>query len=108
MGLLAPDPAGSLPTSRPYLPVDHTAVVLALAEQQLLAEHLSLLLQAALLLQLLELQVLKQLRLHLQGLGLLQPEETCSGGVGKGSWGDPVLCAAASLALPRDAPGQEN
>lgn len=57
---------------RPYLPVGNAAMVLSPALQQLLAPCLTLLLEPALPLQLLELQVLKQLGLRLQGLCFLE------------------------------------
>lgn len=63
---------GKLPAApRLYLPVGDAAVVLSPALQQLLAPCLALLLEPALPLQLLELQVLEQLGLRLQGLRFL-------------------------------------
>lgn len=68
---------GKLPAApRPYLPVGDAAVVLSPALQQLLAPCLALLLEPALPLQLLELQVLKQLGLRLQGLRFLGTHTT--------------------------------
>lgn len=54
-----------------YLPAGNAALALSLALQELLASCLALLFQVALSLQLLELQVLKQLGLRLQCLCLL-------------------------------------
>lgn len=56
----------------PHLPLGHAAVVLGSLLQELLAPGLSLLLQAALPLQLLELQVLKLLGLCFQRLSVLK------------------------------------
>lgn len=55
----------------PYLPAGNATVALSAALQELLASCLALLFEVALPLQLLELQVLKQLGLRLQCLCLL-------------------------------------
>lgn len=55
----------------PYLPAGNATMALSPALQELLASCLTLLFKVALLLQLLELQVLKQLGLRLQCLCLL-------------------------------------
>lgn len=68
----APQPTeGSNREQRAHLPPGYTAQQLGLAPEQPLAGQLPLFLHPALLLQLLELQVLKELGLCLQGLSLL-------------------------------------
>lgn len=62
----------SLPPVCPYLPAGNAAVALGPALQELLAPCFALLLEVTLPFQLLELQVLKQLGLHLQRLRLLR------------------------------------
>ena len=57
---------------RAHLPLGDAAEQFGLAPEQPLARQLALFLHAALPLQLLELQVLEELRLRLQGLGLLE------------------------------------
>lgn len=86
---------------------------LGLAVQQLLVEHLALLLPAALLLQLLELQVFKELGLRLQGLRFLCRTRLLRGGslskAGQGAqlaaspqvWGEP-----GSSRQPKDPSSQ--
>lgn len=66
----------------PYLPAGNATVALSAALQELLASCLALLFEVALPLQLLELQVLKQLGLRLQCLCLLRiHKSTVSGSV---------------------------
>lgn len=67
-------PVGHSPATldlHPYLPAGNATVALSPALQELLASSLTLLFEVALPLQLLELQVLKQLGLRLQCLCLL-------------------------------------
>lgn len=89
-----------------HLPAGQTVAALGLAVQQLLVKHLALLLPAALLLQLLELQVFKELGLRLQGLRFLCRTRLLRGGSLSLStvWGEPGSSGPFFSTIPGQMP----